>query len=209
MSLQPSLHDALLGALPPLRVFAMNLCRNADQAEDLVQETITRACKNIGLFEPGTNMVAWLTTIMRNHFLSECRRARYRLADSIDDHADTLALPPGQLASIETHELRIALDRLPVRERSALVLVLAVGFSYEEVAEAARCPVGTVKSRVSRARRKISILLAADDAGANAERAHDAAEALGRLNRWHDTQPARIPPPPSTNPARPHPLERS
>jgi RNA polymerase sigma-70 factor (ECF subfamily) len=197
MSLQPSLHDALLGALPPLRAFAMNLCR-----KDLVQETVTRGCKNIGLFEPGTNMVAWLTTILRNHFLSECRRASYRLTDSIDDHADTLALPAGQLTSVEKHELRMALDRLPERERSALVLVLAVGFSYEEVAKAARCAVGTVKSRVSRARRKISIILAADDAGANAERCHDAAEALGRPNQWHDTQPARIPPPPSTNSPR-------
>jgi RNA polymerase sigma-70 factor (ECF subfamily) len=153
----------------------MKLCRNADQAEDLVQETITRGCKNIARFEPGTNMAAWLSTIMRNHFLSECRRPCNRLVDSIDDHADTLAVPAGQLASVETDELRVALDRLPVQEQSALVLVLAAGFSYEEVAEAARCPVGTVKSRVSRARRKISILLATDDAGANAERCLDAA----------------------------------
>lgn len=95
----------MLGVLPQLRAFAMKLCRNADQAEDLVQETITRGCKNIALFEPGTNMVAWLTTILRNHFLSECRRASYRLADSIDDHADTLALPGGQLASVETERI--------------------------------------------------------------------------------------------------------
>ncbi len=174
MSLQPSLRDAMLGALPQLRAFAMNLCRNADQADDLVQETVSRGCKNIALFEPGTNMVAWLTTILRNYFLSECRRAGNRFVDSIDEHADTLAVPAGQLTSVETGELRIALDRLPVQERSAIVLVLAAGYSYEEVAEAARCPVGTVKSRVSRARRKMLILLAADGARANAECCHDA-----------------------------------
>ena len=71
MSLQPSLHDEMLGAVPQLRAFAMKLCRNADQVDDLVQEAIARGCKNSALFEPGTNMVAWLTTILRNHFLSE------------------------------------------------------------------------------------------------------------------------------------------
>src|ERR1700759_1157836 len=86
MNVQPSVHDAMLGAVPQLRAFAMKLCRNVDQADDLVQETIARGCKNIDLFEPGTNMVAWLSTILRNHFLSECRRSSYRLSDAIEDH---------------------------------------------------------------------------------------------------------------------------
>jgi RNA polymerase sigma-70 factor, ECF subfamily len=92
MNVQPSVHDAMLGAVPQLRAFAMRLCRNVDQADDLVQETIARGCKNIALFEPGTNMVAWLTTILRNHFLSECRRASYRLSDTIEDHVETLSM---------------------------------------------------------------------------------------------------------------------
>ncbi len=168
MSLQPSVQDAMLGAVPQLRAFAMKLCRNVDQADDLVQETIARGCKNIALFEPGTNMVAWLTTILRNHFLSECRRASYRLADPIEDHADTLSIPPAQFASAETQELRAALHDLPQPERVALVMVLGAGYEYEEVARALGCPTGTVKSRVSRARKKILGRFSAADRGTSA-----------------------------------------
>jgi RNA polymerase sigma-70 factor (ECF subfamily) len=159
MSLQPSAQDVMIGAIPQLRTFAMKLCRNPDQADDLVQETIARGCKSIARFEPGTNMIAWLTTILRNYFLSECRRASYRLADPIDDYASTLATPATQLASIETEELRSALIQLSSQERFALELVLGSGYSYEEAAEAYGCPVGTIKSRVNRARKKISVLL--------------------------------------------------
>jgi RNA polymerase sigma-70 factor, ECF subfamily len=152
MSVQSSVHDAMLGAVPQLRAFAMKLCRNIDQADDLVQETIARGCKNIALFEPGTNMVAWLTTILRNHFLSECRRASYRLADPIEDHADTLTVPATQFRSVEMQELHAALQELPESERVALVLVLGAEYQYEEVARACGCPTGTIKSRVSRER---------------------------------------------------------
>jgi RNA polymerase sigma-70 factor (ECF subfamily) len=162
MSLQPSVHDAMLGAVPQLRAFAMKLCRNVDQADDLVQETIARGCRNIALFEPGTNMVAWLTTILRNHFLSECRRASYRLSDAIEDHVETLSIPAAQFASAEAQQLRAALAELPQPERVALVMVLGAGYEYEEVARALRCPTGTVKSRVSRGRRKILSRLAGD-----------------------------------------------
>jgi RNA polymerase sigma-70 factor (ECF subfamily) len=152
----------MLGAVPQLRAFAMKLCRNVDQADDLVQETIARGCKNIALFEPGTNMVAWLTTILRNHFLSECRRASYRLSDAIEDHMETLSIPAAQFVSAEAQELRAALHELPEAERMALVMVLGAGYEYEEVARALRCPTGTVKSRVSRGRRKILSRLAGD-----------------------------------------------
>jgi len=162
MSLQPSVHDAMLGAVPQLRAFAMKLCRNVDQADDLVQETIARGCRNIALFEPGTNMVAWLTTILRNHFLSECRRASYRLSDAIEDHVETLSIPAAQFASAEAQQLRAALAELPQPERVALVMVLGAGYEYEEGARALRCPTGTVKSRVSRGRRKILSRLAGD-----------------------------------------------
>jgi len=152
----------MLGAVPQLRAFAMKLCRNVDQADDLVQETIARGCRNIALFEPGTNMVAWLTTILRNHFLSECRRASYRLSDAIEDHVETLSIPAAQFASAEAQQLRAALAELPQPERVALVMVLGAGYEYEEVARALRCPTGTVKSRVSRGRRKILSRLAGD-----------------------------------------------
>jgi RNA polymerase sigma-70 factor, ECF subfamily len=156
------MHAAMLGAVPQLRAFAMKLCRNIDQADDLVQETIARGCKNIALFEPGTNMVAWLTTILRNHFLSECRRARYRLSDPIEDHIETLSIPAAQFASAESQELRAALHELPKSESVALMMVLGVGYEYEDVARVLGCPTGTVKSRVSRARRKVLHRLSGD-----------------------------------------------
>jgi RNA polymerase sigma-70 factor, ECF subfamily len=165
MNLQPSVQDAMLGAVPQLRAFAMRLCRNIDQADDLVQETIARGCRNIALFEPGTNMVAWLTTILRNHFLSECRRASYRLSDPIEDHVETLSIQAAQFASVEGQELRRALAQLPEPERVALVMVLGAGYEYEEVARALGCPTGTVKSRVSRGRRKVLSRLSADAGG--------------------------------------------
>jgi RNA polymerase sigma-70 factor, ECF subfamily len=159
MSPQPALHAAMVSAVPQLRAFALKLCRNADQADDLVQETIALGCKGIGHFEPGTNMIAWLTTILRNHFLSERRRASYRLVDPLEDYVDTLSVSPTQLASVESDELRVALKQLSQDECSALVLVLGAGYSYEEVSDLSGCPAGTVKSRVSRARRKIASLL--------------------------------------------------
>jgi RNA polymerase sigma-70 factor (ECF subfamily) len=101
-------------------------------------------------------MIAWLTTILRNHFFSERRRASYRLVDPLEDYADTLAVSAPQLASLETDELRFALEQLSQDERSALVLVLGAGYSYEEVGGLNGCPPGTVKSRVSRARKKVA-----------------------------------------------------
>lgn len=168
MSVQPSVHDAMLGAIPQLRAFAMKLCRNVDQADDLVQETIARGCKNIAMFEPGTNMVAWLTTILRNHFLSECRRASYRLSDPIEDHTETLSIPAVQFASVEAQELRAALGELPEPESVALVMVLGAGYEYEEVARVLGCPTGTVKSRVSRGRKKILSRLSVEGSGNSA-----------------------------------------
>jgi RNA polymerase sigma-70 factor (ECF subfamily) len=165
MNVQPSVHDAMLGAVPQLHAFAMKLCRNIDQADDLVQETIARGCKNIALFEPGTNMVAWLTTILRNHFLSECRRARYRLSDPIEDHTESLSIPAAQFASVEARELRVALHEPPEPERVALMMVLGAGYEYEEVAGVLGCPTGTVKSRVSRGRKKILSRLSAKSGG--------------------------------------------
>ncbi len=181
MSVQRSMHAAMLGAVPQLRAFAIKLCRNVDQADDLVQETIARGCKNIALFEPGTNMVAWLTTILRNHFLSECRSASYRLADPIEEHADTLSIPPAQFTCVQTQELRAALQDLPQPERAALVMVLGAGYEYAEVAQALGCPTGTVKSRVSRARRKI----------------------LRRFSGKHRPQQPRVPSPPALIRAHP------
>ena len=155
---EASSRDAMVAAMPNLRAFAISLCRNGDQAEDLVQETLLRGCANIRSFTPGTNMLAWLFTILRNEFYSECRRRR-RLCDSIDDRADSLASRPTQVAQAAHRELCAALNKLTPEQRVALVLVTASGLSYEEVAKICGCPIGTMKSRVYRARTELARLL--------------------------------------------------
>jgi RNA polymerase sigma-70 factor (ECF subfamily) len=158
MTLAPEIRDTMLAAIPKLRAFAISLCRNGDQAEDLVQETLLRACTSIDSFKPGTHMYAWLSTILRNHFYSEWRKRR-RL-ESIDDYAETMASKPTQIAQVEYDELRHALTKLTPDQREALVLIGASGQSYEEVAQICGCPTGTIKSRVHRARADLAQLLA-------------------------------------------------
>ena len=136
----------------------MKLCRNADQVDDLVQETLVRGCEYINSFQPGTNMTAWLTTILRNQFYLDYRRRQYRAVEPLDDYADILALPPAQEVSAEFANLRAALTALQPEEREALILILSSGYSYAS-AKICDCPVGTVKSCVHRARAKVGKLL--------------------------------------------------
>jgi RNA polymerase sigma-70 factor (ECF subfamily) len=168
MSLDPSLREAVLAAVPKLRAFAISLCGNVDRADDLVQETLLRALANIGSFQPGTNMSAWLFTILRNHFHSEYRKRRREVEDGDGSYAETLKSQPDQTARLELQEFRVALAKLPADQREALILVGASGFSYEETAEICGCAVGTIKSRVNRARTRLAELMAietADDFG--------------------------------------------
>ena len=164
MSLNPSVRDAMLSAVPSLRAFAISLCGNVDRADDLVQETLLRAWANIHSFEPGTNMSAWLFTILRNLFRSEYRKRRREVPDGDGTYADTMKTQPEQSSRVEFEEFRVALNKLPTDQREALVLVGASGFSYEEAAEICGCAVGTIKSRVNRARSKLSNLLYVDGA---------------------------------------------
>jgi RNA polymerase sigma-70 factor (ECF subfamily) len=144
---------------PSLRSFAISLCRNGDQAEDLVQATLLRACAKIRSFEPGTNMSAWLFTILRNLFYSECRRRRREL-ESFDAHAEGEASKPEQMAHAEYTELCAALAKLPPKQREAIILIGASGLSYDEAGKVCGCPAGTIKSRVNRARTELAQLLA-------------------------------------------------
>jgi RNA polymerase sigma-70 factor, ECF subfamily len=172
MSLNPSVRDAMLSAVPSLRAFAISLCGNVDRADDLVQETLLRAWANIHSFEPGTNMSAWLFTILRNLFRSEYRKRRREVPDGDGTYADTLKTQPEQSSRVEFEEFRVALNKLPTDQREALVLVGASGFSYEEAAEICGCAVGTIKSRVNRARTRLAELMAiesADDFGPDRE----------------------------------------
>jgi RNA polymerase sigma-70 factor (ECF subfamily) len=162
MALEPSVREAMLSAVPSLRAFAISLSGNVDRADDLVQETLLRAMANIDSFQPGTNMSAWLFTILRNLFRSEYRKRRREVEDSDGSYADTLTSHPEQQGRIEFEEFRKALAQLPADQREALILVGASGFSYEEAAGICGCAVGTIKSRVNRARTRLSELLAID-----------------------------------------------
>ena len=160
MNVDQSVRAALLAAIPSLRAFAVSLCGNVDRADDLVQETLLRALANIHSFQPGTNMPAWLFTILRNLFRSEYRKRRREVEDADGSYADRLKSQPEQTGHVEFGELREALAKLPPDQREALILVGASGFSYEEAAEICACAVGTIKSRVNRARNRLAELMA-------------------------------------------------
>ena len=159
MKLDPSIRDAVLAAVPSLRAFAISLSGNVDRADDLVQETLLRALVNIDSFEPGTNLSAWLFTILRNLFRSEYRKRRREVEDGDGTYAESLKSQPEQEARVEFREFRTALAKLPPDQREALILVGASGFSYEEAANICGCAVGTIKSRVNRARTRLAELM--------------------------------------------------
>src|SRR3979409_2450969 len=164
MPLAPSVRDAMLGAVPRLRAFAISLSGNVDRADDLVQEALTRAIAGINSFQPGTNMLAWLFTILRNLFRSEYRKRRREVEDADGSYAETLKSQPEQHSRVEFEEFRAALAKLPPDQREALLLVGASGFSYEEAAAICECAVGTIKSRVNRARNRLADLLSIEGA---------------------------------------------
>lgn len=163
MNVDPALRDQILASIPSLRAFAISLSGNVDRADDLVQETILRALANIHSFQPGTNLPAWLFTILRNLFRSEYRKRRREVEDADGSFAQTLKSNPDQIGRIEFQEFRDALSQLPQDQREALILVGASGFSYEEAADICECAVGTIKSRVNRARSRLAKLLAVDN----------------------------------------------
>lgn len=143
---------ALAALRPYLLKRAIWLTRGRDMAEDLVQTTFARALQSRDLFTPGTNLKAWASTILHNEFYSHRRRS-WRFAPWSDGIADSLASPFGQQeSSVDLQQLACALNELPDSQREALVLIGLLGFSYEEAAVLLRCTIGTVKSRVSRAR---------------------------------------------------------
>ena len=154
----------MLAAVPSLRAFAISLSGNIDRADDLVQETLLRAMANMNSFQPGTNMSAWLFTILRNLFRSEYRKRRPEVEDADGRHVDSLKSPPQQHSRLESEEFRRALAKLIPDQREALILVGASGLSCEAAAAVCDCAVGTIKSRVHRARMRLAELLSIDNA---------------------------------------------
>ena len=158
----PETREAMLGALPGLRAFAISLTGNRDAADDLVQDAVLRAWTNLDKFEPGSSMSAWLFTILRNLFFSNYRKSRREVQDPDGCHAGRIGTPPNQGYACEYQELLEALAKLSPVLREALILVGAQGMTYEEAAHVTGVPSGTLKSRVSRARARLAQLLAMD-----------------------------------------------
>jgi RNA polymerase sigma-70 factor (ECF subfamily) len=155
-------HTQLITLLPRLRVQALALTRNRAAAEDLVQDAVANALAAQDSFTPGTNFAAWMHRILRNRFISTLRKQR--------DTTDIEDLPASAFAVSATHEDRLvlkelgrAVNRLPVDQREALFMVVLQGMSYEDVAGATGCAVGTAKSRVFRARRQLQAWLMGED----------------------------------------------
>lgn len=149
----------LTAVIPHLRAFARGLCGRPDMADDLVQETMLKAWAAQERFEPGTSMRAWTFVILRNAYLTDMRRNRFR-----GDYDETVAeriltAPAGQEDPIHLADLHRALQTLPPERREALLLVGAGGFSYEEAANICGCAIGTIKSRVGRARAALTAML--------------------------------------------------
>src|ERR1700761_646047 len=150
------LKDDIVSLLPDLRAFARFMCREREAADDLVQNTVLTALDKHEQFTPGTNLKGWLFTIMRNRFYSDLRAQRRRPTPIDDSAVIPVAAVDNPEATLELKELTVALWKLSPQSREALILVGASGFSYEEAAGLCNCSVGTLKARVSRARKHLA-----------------------------------------------------
>ncbi|MAU19929.1 MAG: RNA polymerase subunit sigma [Martelella sp.] len=149
----------MLKTVPSLRAFAVSLCGHQDLADDLVQDTIMKAWAKQDSFAAGTNIKAWLFTILRNEFYSQMRKSGREIQDSDNVFTERLSTHPAQYGAMDLRDFREALNKLPSDQREAIILVGASGFSYEEAAEICHCAIGTIKSRIARARGKLQELL--------------------------------------------------
>lgn len=159
----PAREEDLIAEVPSLRAFARSLTQDPTSADDLVQETILRAWSKLDSFKDGTNLRAWLFTILRNTFISMKRKDKREVEDADGHHAAGLVATANQEGAADLGNFRRALSQLPQDQREAIVLVGAVGFTYDETAEICGCSTGTIKSRVNRARRRLDQLFEGSD----------------------------------------------
>jgi RNA polymerase sigma-70 factor (ECF subfamily) len=150
---------AFLQTIPHLRAFAVSLTNDREAADDLVQETLMRGLTHIGRFQAGTNLEAWLFTILRNQFYTAYRKRRRETEDPDGVFASKLAVIPEQGAKLDYDDMLAALARLTPAQREAILLIGAEGHSYEEAARICNTSVGTIKSRVNRARTRLAEVL--------------------------------------------------
>jgi RNA polymerase sigma-70 factor (ECF subfamily) len=160
MTVALSTRDALLAQIPDLRASAFLLSGSKDRADDLVQDTLLSAWAHLDDFQVGTNMGAWLFTILRNRFRTEYRKSRRWVRDVNGQYAERLTSEPEQEGWSISADLRYALAQLPAPQREAVILVGAAGLTMAEAAAVCGCEVGTIKSRTNRGRARLGELLA-------------------------------------------------
>lgn len=159
MTISKTFRDQVIAAIPSLRAFGLSLTARSDRADDLVQETLMKAWKHHDSFEPGSNMKAWLYTILRNEFYTQLRKRKREVEDADGFYSSKVAVHAEQEGHLNIADLRSALAKLPADQREAVILVGASGFSYEEAAEICKVAVGTIKSRVNRGRARLAWLM--------------------------------------------------
>ena len=180
--------EDLLACVPHLRAFAWFLAKNRDRADDLVQDTIVRALTAAHQFHPGTNLKAWMFAILRNLHYNEARKNRVHIQSLDDPLTYEPTVLPSQMASLEFGDFRRAFWQLADHQREALILVGVSGLSYDEAAQACECPKGTIKSRVSRARRELLQIL---EDGLLADRRRDTPVLAGYVGGSRHGPPGR------------------
>lgn len=158
--------EELTTFIPDLRAFARGLCRNTATADDLVQDTMVKAWTNIEKFEAGSNMRAWLFTILRNTYYSLYRRRRFEVADPDGTYVGMMSEKPRHDGCLQLRDFKKVFHQLSEDQREVLILLGGVGLSYEEAAETCGVAIGTIKSRASRARTRLAELMGMDDGSA-------------------------------------------
>ncbi len=184
-------HDQMLAVLPSLRQQALALTRNRPDADDLVQTAVASALAASSSFEPGTNFRAWMGSILRNRFLSDCRRRR-PTAMLEDAPPSSLARSGGQEESLAMKELHHHLARLPAEQRLLLLLISVQGVSYEDASAQLGVPVGTLKARVSRSRAQLRLWILGEVPAPSSTRGLGSGAVRGHANAPGPQRPARM-----------------
>lgn len=151
-----SFGDEMVAQIPYLRAFAISLSGSYSVADDLVQDTLVKAWSHADSFEPGTNFRAWLVTILRNTYFSQYRKRSREVQDSDNVLAEQIPVKGGQESNVTMQDVQKALDKLAPEHREILLMIGITELSYEEAAKVCNIAVGTVKSRLNRARAKLA-----------------------------------------------------
>ena len=182
-----SITDILVAEIPYLRAFAISLSGSVTTADDLVQETLIKAWTKFDSFAVGTNLRAWLITILRNHFYSVYRKHRREVQDSDGIFAEQLAVRGGQESRLQMEDFKKAMEQLSPEHREVLVMIGITELSYDDAAEICGVAVGTIKSRVHRARARLAELLGLrgiDDIGPDPQHANILSRQSGRPTHY-------------------------